>query len=386
MKYVHRLQNWVFRQVHEHNLIYNTCWEDPRCDRALMELDTASEIVMITSAGCNALDYLLDDPVQIHCIDVNPRQNALLELKKASLRTLDFSDHYALFGRGKHEEFEVLYQQKLSRELKDEAKEIWNRWQHYFSGTKGRKSFYHYGTSGTLAWLIRAYFKARPKIYRELEALFLAKSLEEQRVLYDAIEPRLINQLAHWLVNRHFTMCLIGVPQSQRALFKDEYELGVTGFLKECLRQVFHNLPIRENYFWQLYFLGHYEEECVPNYLLESNHHQLRCAVDRIQTYSTTLTKFLQDNPGQYSHFVLLDHQDWLAAHDQEALTEEWQLILENSKVGTKILLRSAAKTIDFIPEFVHDKVQFLGDDIMRPMQLADRVGTYASVHLGIVQ
>jgi S-adenosylmethionine-diacylgycerolhomoserine-N-methlytransferase len=47
-----------------------------------MELDRHSSVVMITSAGCNALDYLLDDPARIHAIDVNFRQNALLELKQ----------------------------------------------------------------------------------------------------------------------------------------------------------------------------------------------------------------------------------------------------------------------------------------------------------------
>ena len=32
---------------------------------------------MITSGGCNALDYLLDEPRRIYAVDMNPRQNAL---------------------------------------------------------------------------------------------------------------------------------------------------------------------------------------------------------------------------------------------------------------------------------------------------------------------
>ena len=386
MKYVHRLQNWVFRQVHENNLIYNTCWEDPRCDRALLEFGPGNEVVMITSAGCNALDYLLDDPASIHCVDMNPRQNALLELKKASIKQLDFADHFGLFGKGQHPEFSTLYQEQLRKELPGFAQEIWDRWQHYFSGTKGRKSFYHYGTSGTLAWLIRAYFKARPKINRELEALFASKTIEEQRERYDALEPRIINQLAHWIVNRHFTMCLIGVPQSQQALVKEEYEQGITGFLKECLRQVFRNLSIQENYFWQLYYRGYYPENCAPNYLVEEHFARLRDRVDRITTHTTTLTQFLVDNPGAYSQFILLDHQDWLAANDLAALREEWEMILKNSRPGTRIILRSAAKVVDFIPDFVQEQVTFIDQEELRGSHEADRVGTYASVYLGIVK
>ena len=47
---------------------------------------------MITSAGCNALDYLLDSPREIQAVDVNFRQNALLELKLALFARRNFDD------------------------------------------------------------------------------------------------------------------------------------------------------------------------------------------------------------------------------------------------------------------------------------------------------
>ena len=90
-------------------------------------------------------------------------------------------------------------------------------------------------------------------------------------------------------------------------------------------------------------------------------------------------------NPGEYSHYVLLDHQDWLAENDEEALKEEWELILKNSKKGTRILLRSAAKNVDFFPDFVLDKITFQ-EEWAGKVHLKDRVGTYASTYLGIVK
>ena len=71
------------------DLVYNTCWEDPRCDRQLLQINEESKLCMITSAGCNALDYLLDNPTEIHCVDMNPRQNALLNLKKSVIKNVD---------------------------------------------------------------------------------------------------------------------------------------------------------------------------------------------------------------------------------------------------------------------------------------------------------
>ncbi|MEL7222597.1 MAG: DUF3419 family protein, partial [Bacteroidota bacterium] len=100
---------------------------------------------------------------------------------------------------------------------------------------------------------------------------------------------------------------------------------------------------------------------------------------------STTISNFLQNNPGTYSHYVLLDHQDWLAANDRAALHEEWELILKNSRPGTRILLRSAAKEVDYFPEFVRKRLDFEQINTSQQHQL-DRVGTYASVYLGVVQ
>ena len=63
-------------------------------DRRWMKLDASSRVLMITSAGCNALDYLLDDPKKVVCVDLNYRQNALLELKKTVLRPALFVSEF----------------------------------------------------------------------------------------------------------------------------------------------------------------------------------------------------------------------------------------------------------------------------------------------------
>jgi len=89
---------WVSRAcvdvVHRTNLVYNACWEDPRVDRVALDLSPADNVLVITSAGCNALDYVLAGARHIHAVDMNPRQNALLELKLAAIRRLDFGHFF----------------------------------------------------------------------------------------------------------------------------------------------------------------------------------------------------------------------------------------------------------------------------------------------------
>lgn len=382
---MNQIRDWVFNKVHTKNLVYNTCWEDPRCDRELLEFDENSEIVMITSAGDNALDYLLDRPKVINCIDVNPRQNALLQLKLATYQHNNFEDFFLMFGDGAHPKINALYKESLREKLPDYAQEYWDKNLNFFS-TKGvRKSFYHYGTSGTFAWMASKYLKTRKKLYKLVHQLFEAETLEEQATAYEQIEPKLNNKLLEFFVNRHLTMCLLGVPRSQQELFIDEYRNGALGFISECLRKVFTKLPIHENYFWRLYFYGTYTKECSPEYLKEKNFESIRSQVDKVQTHTTTVSAFLEENPGKYSHFILLDHQDWLAANDLQALEEEWKQILKNSKPGTKILLRSAARVVDFFPKFVLDSVTF-EEEVTAKTHEEDRVGTYASVYMAIVK
>ncbi len=385
VKEINNIRDWVFRQVHTKNLVYNTCWEDPRCDRELLELDENSEMVMITSAGCNALDYLLDDPAAINCIDMNLRQNSLLQLKLATINNTSYEDLWQLFGTGKYKEIRYLYDQELRPSLPEYAQKYWDKHLSFFNGKGIRKSFYYYSTSGTVAWMAKQYMKTKKKTFRKIEAMFNANSLEEQTQIYNQIEEKVMTKLVQWVMNRHITMSLVGVPRAQQKLFIDKYEQGAMGFAMECFRKVFTQLPLKDNYFYRVYLKGEYTKECCPSYLVEDNFEHLRANSNRVQTHTTTMSQFLKDNPKAYSHYVLLDHQDWLAEHDIPALEEEWRLILENSRPGTRILMRSAAHEIDFFPDFVLDKVTFEQEKTRKTHQ-EDRVGTYASVYLGIVK
>jgi S-adenosylmethionine-diacylglycerol 3-amino-3-carboxypropyl transferase len=387
------LNQSIFKNIHANNLVYNTCWEDPRCDRALLELNAESRVVMITSAGCNALDYALDRPSEIHCIDVNLRQNALLDLKIAAIQRTDPSNLFQLFGTGAHEGAEVLYRSILRPTLPDYARRYWDKNIHFFVPKGVRKSFYWHSTSGLVAWFFSTYLKAQGKTYRIAEQLFAAKNLAEQRDLYGQLEKEMMTNFIKWLMSQHLFMCLLGVPESQQKMLsvasndkKVENTEGATvAFIQRSLRHVFTKLPIADNYFWQLYFNGKYSPDCCPNYLKTENHAILAYETRKIHTHTATITNFLERNPAPYSHYVLLDHQDWLAANDRPALVEEWQTILRNSRSGTRILLRSASDCINFFPDFVHERVVFEKEKTA-VMHRIDRVGTYGSVYLGIVK
>ena len=383
MGLTHTLNEHVFRHVHGKNLVYNTCWEDPRCDRQLLNMGPDSRVVMLTSAGCNALDYLLDAPGSVDCVDLNPRQNALLQLKIALFRGTDHATLFRFFGDGAAPDARALFRDYLQEHLTDAfAKAWWLRNLHYFSGKGLRRSFYWHGSSGTVAWLIRQWLHARPDVRRIAERLFAAPNATEQAQHYEQLEPKFLSPFLQWALQQHFLQSMLGVPKSQQELASVNFEDGLAGYFRHCLRQVLRDLPIRDNYFWKLYFFGHYSPDCCPNYLLPEHFNTLRNRTDRIRTHTASLSAFLQENPGAYTHFVLLDHQDWLAAHLRPALEEEWRLILENAAPGARILMRSAAFELDFLPDFVRERIRFDREAAAQAHQ-QDRVGTYASTWIG---
>ena len=143
-------------------------------------------------------------------------------------------------------------------------------------------------------------------------------------------------------------------------------------------------MPVRDNYFWRVYLTGRYTADCCPGYLQPANFSALRERLDRVSLHTNTVSGFLNANPGAYSHFVLLDHQDWLAWHDLPALMTEWRRIFSNSRPGTRILLRSAGPDLGFLPSSVTDRLRFF-PELTRPLHRVDRVGTYGSLHLAEV-
>jgi len=191
-------EDLVFHHVHGGQLIYNTSWEDPRIDRQLLKLDGASRVVMITSAGCNALDYLLDRPAEIHAVDVNFRQNALLELKLAMIRRGHFGDLFEMFGLGSHSDCKTIYR-SVQRDLPEFARKFWDGRMNFFNPGGLKKSFYYHGTAGAAAWILGgALFKSKPNIKNFALCLLDADSLEQQREVYALLEPKIWDQqLAH---------------------------------------------------------------------------------------------------------------------------------------------------------------------------------------------
>jgi S-adenosylmethionine-diacylglycerol 3-amino-3-carboxypropyl transferase len=387
-----RFDQAVFDAIYSRALVYNACWEDPAVDRLALGIGPEDTMLVITSAGCNVLDYALNGPRRVHAVDANPRQNALLELKLAGIRRLQFDDFFAVFGTGYHPQFCDLYREALRDELTPFARSFWDRRTRWFGNPRG--SFYYHGLSGTAARLFRAYLKVRPRLAAGIAELLETRCLDDQRRIFDTrVQPLIWTRGVNWTLSRQLTMSLLGVPHPQRKEVQKQHERGVAGFVRESVEYVFRQLPLWTNYFWSVYVRGRYSETCCPEYLKRENFAALKGGLaDCIRLHTATVTEFLSAGDEPISKFVLLDHMDWMSCYYPDALAEEWSYILARARARARIIFRSAHAAPAYLHRLELGRERRTLSDYLTfhkalsaDLQRMDRVHTYGGFHVADV-
>lgn len=380
----------VFNTVHRNNLVYNTCWEDPRLDRVALELGPDDNVLVITSAGCNALDYAITGPNHVYAVDMNPRQNALLELKTSAIKNLEFEDFFKMFGQGKYPGVKAVYKEKLRDHVCEWSQKFWDKKINFFDA---RRSFYFRGTSGTFARMINFYIDKVIKSRAAVADILAAQSLEEQKEIWTTqIKKKFWKGLIKFAMGRDATLSMLGVPKAQRRQIDKQYDGGIVKFVEDCLDNVFTKIPIHDNYFWRVYLTGSYTPDCSPEYLKPENFAKLKDGlVDKVSCHTDSVQGFLEKHDGTISRYVLLDHMDWLSDKFFPLLETEWQAIVDRSTPKSRIIWRSGGIETDFIEQVrvtkngteqkINDSLTYY-PDLAAELHQKDRVHTYASFYI----
>ncbi len=382
----------IFNLIHGRNLVYNTCWEDPRLDRRALQLGPQDTVLVITSAGCNALDYALAGPKQVIAVDVHPRQNALLELKLSGIRNLEFEDFFAMFGRGRLARAAEVYADKLRPSLSDPARSYWDRWIKLFE-QGNRRPFYYRGTSGAFALAVNFYISHVVRLRPWVNDVLATRTVEEQQEIYQRhLRDRFWSSPVRFAMRRDTVLSLLGVPRAQRNQIEVQYEGGIAQFVYDCVEAVFARLPLADNYFWRVYMTGRYTPDCCPEYLKSENFQQLKGGLaDRVEVHTDTVQGYLEKNDRPITRFVLLDHMDWLSGKHLAWLEQEWQWLVRRAAPGARVIWRSAGLRTDFVDEariIVDGQLRRVGELLAYDRLLAAelhpqcRVHTYGSFHI----
>ncbi|KAG8708678.1 hypothetical protein FRC09_001099 [Ceratobasidium sp. 395] len=322
--------------------IYAFTWEDPMEDMRHLSLNSDSSMLVISSAGDNALHYAIGaGPRRIHCVDMNPCQGHLVELKLAALRTLSHSTFFAMFGDGKLPGFKNVLDRELSPWLSSAAYQFWKA-----NGNAFDSSFYMRGYSGwALQWALWL-----GGVLGDARRMCNADTIEEQeRIWREKLRPVLLN---NWFVrlvlnNPAFLWNALGVPLAQRRAFLKEG--SCFGFARDTLDPLPSTALLKKGgYHYLLCLLGKYTPESCPAYLTKEGFEKLSennwARLDSFRLHTESITNVLLNmQPGQLTHAVLMDHLDWFDP-GSVAVTEEVAQLARVLLPGCTVFWRSAAR------------------------------------------
>jgi S-adenosylmethionine-diacylglycerol 3-amino-3-carboxypropyl transferase len=106
------------------NLNFSSSNEDGETE--LAALAGARRIVCLTGSGTRPLDMLMSDADEVIALDVNPAQNALLYLKIAAFKSLDYAELLSFLGINNNSNRRALYA-RVRHQLSPEMRDYWDK-------------------------------------------------------------------------------------------------------------------------------------------------------------------------------------------------------------------------------------------------------------------
>ncbi|KAF9973226.1 hypothetical protein BGZ73_003564 [Actinomortierella ambigua] len=363
--------------------IYAFTWEDPRIDLSVLDLKKDDVMFVITSAGDNALEYALKgQPARIHCVDMNPCQNHLLELKLAAISHLDYADFWKMFGEGHHGGFFRLLLDRLCPYMSSAAVQFW-----YKNKANFHNSFYETGYSG-LALVVYKWLIAARGLQSAMEEISRTDSTESQRRLWEeTIKPATMPAwLVNWVLSHPaFLWNALGVPINQMKMILDEG--SALDYIYDTLDPVMTRSLFKDDqYFYNLCINRRYTQESCPSYLKEQNFCELKHEgrLDSFRLHTDSILNVLRSlKDGELTKAVLMDHMDWFDYKDAE---EEIREVARVIRQGGMVLWRSAGRKPWYNALFEKHGFDVQPVDIRVPRSgvSIDRVNMYASCYRAI--
>jgi len=311
----------VFRDI-----LYAQCWEDPEMDRMAFDIKPCETVFSITSGGCNAIAFLIDDPAKVICLDLNKYQNYLLNLKLNAFKSLSYNELLEFLGVLHSEQRWYLYE-KIRPSLPEKEQLYWNN-----KKTDINRGIIHCGRYERYMHLLKNVTNLL--IGRKvINKLFNAKSNEERVQLYEK----------KWDNFRWRLLCRIFLSRTFASLLFDKafYKYLDQGFsfdqyYRSVAKKAVTVLPIKENYFLAYILLGNYFENNYPVYLKEENYELIKNRADRIETVTSgCLDYFKSLSPDSISKFNFTNIFEWMSLEEFALMLRETIRIAQNGAILT---------------------------------------------------
>ncbi len=279
--------NSEFAHIPLDRLRYGLVWEDHATLYQALDLGPDDHALIITSAGCNALNALLAGPRQVTAIDLNPLQNELLALKLHVIAHHPPAVLRGLLGLGGPAAV-VTATAALQATLPPAD---YAAWAAYLAQHPGGLLL-----AGQLESYVTAFVPTLPAAWQaRLRGLLHCASVAEQEAYFqrELDQPDFRTRFV-----AYFDAVNLSRGRDPR-LFRYAAESGGTVFYTRLRQQLSRQLA-RDNFFFRFLFFGpeNLPEALLPPCYQAANHQRLRERLHRLRLITGEASEFLLSAAG----------------------------------------------------------------------------------------
>ncbi|TYZ07418.1 DUF3419 family protein [Hymenobacter lutimineralis] len=277
-----------FHHVALDQIRYSVVWESHATLEAALQLQPTDEVLVITSAGCNALNALLSEVRRVTAIDLNPVQNALLEFKVYLIRHFPHAVLRALLGLDGPTAVARTWAY-IAPQLPTDLRRYWDA--QLAQHPQGLLS------AGKLEMYLHGFLPTLPaSLQQHVRALLRCATVEAQRAYFAA---HLHGTAFQSQFETYFDEANLSRGRDPR-LFRYAEESGGAAFYQRLRRQVATEV-LADNFFFRFFFFGpeHLPEHILPICYQEKSFTRLRARLPYLQLQSGEAVAYLLSPAGR---------------------------------------------------------------------------------------
>ncbi len=282
---------------------YAQCWEDADIVLKGLNIEPGDKCLSIAASGDNSLAMLAFDPARVVAIDLNQSQLALLELKAAAFRALEYEEMLQLLGYSPSDERIDLFV-KIEHLLSDDARKYWvTNIDTIDRGVAGSGKFENYFRTFRKLILPLVHDK------RTIDALLAERGPAQRALFYEKSWNTLRWKMMFKLF---FSKPVMGMLGRDPEFFKYA-EGNLPANLMHLTRQALVDQDPSKNPYLHWILKGEFGDS-LPFFLRRDNFEKIRRNIDCLEIRRNSMEQFLESScDNEFDSFNLSDIFEYMS-------------------------------------------------------------------------
>lgn len=290
---------------------YANCWEDADVLLRALSLQPGADILIIASAGDNALSLLSTSPNSVHAIDLSLPQLYLTELKQVAFSSLEHTEVLELLGVTPSSSRADLYK-KLSPGLSSPARRYWDERLEVI-----KHGVIHAGKFENYFRMFREYLLPLVHGRKTIEKLLSAKDVDEQVAYYNKYWNTWRWKL---LMKIFFSRPIMGKYGRDKQFLK-HVNISVSEYIVQRTEAHLRSSMSHDNCFLHMVFSGNFGD-ALPHYLRPGNFKSIKDNIGRLSLSEQSAEQAVTEK--QYDAYCMSNIFEYISDNDFLQLAQQW--------------------------------------------------------------